>query len=212
MIALLTFAVGVTLVTLWLVKWRHSVSTPATKSITEAKFVTPGTTVPSDATDEYEVYSSLLGKRTKKVLIEDQTMGYPSDQSKAQIAAHEEWLAEYMPGLQQNTVTDYISKNKDSHHLENLFKLKVETLLVSPSEIKKVYEKHAGVPWQISDEYPGSEGVFTFSSVGFNSERTQALVHMGISCGWLCGEGNFYLLAKENGVWKVQKKIMTWIS
>ena len=42
------------------------------------------------------------------------------------------------------------------------------------------------------------------SHVGFNQEQTQAIIEIGYATGPKGGEGNYVLLAKENGVWKVR--------
>jgi hypothetical protein len=49
--------------------------------------------------------------------------------------------------------------------------------------------------------YPGSGGIIVFSPVGFNPERTRAIVYSGDGCGLLCGEWNFHLFQKINGSW-----------
>ncbi|MDT5122012.1 MAG: hypothetical protein QOC96_1494 [Acidobacteriota bacterium] len=213
-IALLTFIIGVTFVAVWLIKWRNPISTSVNPSATEAKAITSAATISPDTADDYAVYSTVLAEKryinehTKQVVIEDET----DDEKEISIALNKS-LNEIIPKAAQSTIADYISKNKEPQHLDNLFKLKVERVLVSASEIKEIFENHHIEGWKIiAERYPDSLGLITLSRIGFNPERTQALVHVGIGCGGSCGEGNFFLLAKESGVWKVQKKIMTWIS
>ena len=60
--------------------------------------------------------------------------------------------------------------------------------------------------------YPDSPGITTLSRVGFNRERTEALVYMGAQLHYLAGAGNLYRLEKQDGVWKIVEKVMLWIS
>ncbi len=47
-------------------------------------------------------------------------------------------------------------------------------------------------------------GEFSFSRIGFNSDRTEALVYYHVKAPWLDGELNA-LVRKENGVWRFIK-------
>ena len=40
------------------------------------------------------------------------------------------------------------------------------------------------------------------STVGFNQDRTRAVVFMGSPCGGLCGSWSYHLLEKVQGKWK----------
>jgi hypothetical protein len=51
-------------------------------------------------------------------------------------------------------------------------------------------------------QYPESGGIVEFSAVGFNADKTIAVVYMGRLCGPLCGMGAFYVLEKRDGKWK----------
>jgi hypothetical protein len=53
--------------------------------------------------------------------------------------------------------------------------------------------------------YPDSYGWMELSAVGFNPEKTVAVVYMGHSCGNLCAGGGFTVLRKEAGKWKPMK-------
>ncbi len=43
---------------------------------------------------------------------------------------------------------------------------------------------------------------FVLSAVGFNQDKTRAVVYMGIHCGSLCGHWSFHLLEKAGHTWK----------
>lgn len=55
---------------------------------------------------------------------------------------------------------------------------------------------------EVEERYPGSGGILPMSSVGFNKEKTCAIVYFGSSCGSLCGAWSFHLLEKVNGKWR----------
>jgi hypothetical protein len=50
------------------------------------------------------------------------------------------------------------------------------------------------------------------SRVGFNPEGNQALIYMEHGCGTLCATGNFILLQKGPGGWKITQRYTPWIS
>jgi hypothetical protein len=61
--------------------------------------------------------------------------------------------------------------------------------------------------------FPRSQGLVTFSRVGFNAARTQAVVLVTRGCGGLCGMGNVVLLDRDPaGRWRVVRSDMLWIS
>jgi hypothetical protein len=49
--------------------------------------------------------------------------------------------------------------------------------------------------------YPDSGGWIELSAVGFNVDKTVAVVYMGHHCGPLCGSGGFHVLEKKDGKW-----------
>ena len=55
--------------------------------------------------------------------------------------------------------------------------------------------------------FPDSRGFTMLSRIGFNTERTQALLYIGSRCGPGCGDIHFLLLEKTNGVWATKKEL-----
>jgi len=57
------------------------------------------------------------------------------------------------------------------------------------------------------DKYPKSSGrIIMLSRVGLNKKMDEALVYAWGYCGGECGGGGYYVLRKEDGVWKVTDK------
>jgi hypothetical protein len=167
--------------------------------------------------DEYSVYTSLLqqefiGKGTKEIVVRKQTAidNFSNDESLT-------YLTESLPSLAKETYEDFDSCNKKSTALTDKFNLKVKVNLVGEEIDRIFYESRQSNSkedgWEVfHKKYPTAGAIITLSRVGFNKDKSQALVFVAHSCGWLCGEGNYILLEKKDGVWKVEKKSMTWIS
>ena len=51
-----------------------------------------------------------------------------------------------------------------------------------------------------------------FSRAGLNAARDEALVSMSYYCGSLCAEGGVFLMVKEDGVWKVEQAVASWMA
>jgi hypothetical protein len=205
-IALLTFIIGVTLVAVWVVKWRNPVSTSVNPSLIEAKDKTSKAALSPETVDEYAVYSTVLtdpgyGYDRGKQIVVDQTMLVP-------VFADEKIVdvLKGTPELGQSIINDFLSKNKESHHLADLFRPQIKRILVSSDEIKGIFQKYHAQGWDVlRNKYPDTRCVMYLSRIGFNPERTQALVYVDG-----CNSGAVILLVKGNGVWKVQETILGW--
>lgn len=101
--------------------------------------------------------------------------------------------------------------NHSSLHLPPPCKFAPECTLVDIADIalqvksakawRKFMAKHANTP-----------GIIIVSRIGFNRDRDQAVMYSGMSCGELCGQGEFTWLTKHNGVWTVESSNVVWIS
>jgi hypothetical protein len=101
--------------------------------------------------------------------------------------------------------------NHSSLHLPSPCKLAPDCMLVNLADValevkdakawRKFMAKHANTP-----------GIIIVSRVGFNRERDQGVVYSGMSCGLLCGQGEFTWLTRHNGVWAVEASNVVWIS
>lgn len=150
-----------------------------------------------DNVDAYEVYSAILlsewparGAKTKTLVILTATKSYkmclvPEKESEELISP---------------AISDYVKLNEKTWLLQQQkFKLGTPPKLISPEELKTIFErgKWAGFYRQYED----SDGLIELSAVGFNSDKTVAVVYMGHSCGAMCGGGRFHVLQKKEGKW-----------
>lgn len=168
---------------------------------------------PIPEAERYNVYSAVLketfvDESTKLLVIEDKT----ADDFTADNEKHWEYLKAGLAPISQSTIDDFKSRNAQSFSLEDKFTLTIKTKLISKAEVDKLFGPGGGWWEAFYKSYPNSPGLITFSNVGFNSDGSQALLYIGHSCGGLCGTGHYVLLTKNNGAWKVEKKVMTWIS
>jgi hypothetical protein len=163
--------------------------------------------------EEYAAYAVLLKelfifKNTKRLVINKHTLldnmsiGVPKPTGE-------------FSALSRQTADDFTSRNKQAYELSDQFNLDVKITFITSGEIKKMFQKSFGNPdgWEtFHRRYPTANGMITLSRVGFNEDRSQALIFVGYGCGWLCGGGDYVLLKKKDGAWKIEAKSMTWVS
>lgn len=141
--------------------------------------------------DEYQVFSALIeevflrGKnRSIPVFIRDYT-DFPES-----IVSN---LSQSQEGQNQETLQDFKAKNSHEFKLERRFNFKADYILVN--------EKNN----------PGVEDIIGFSRVGFDANKTQALVHIDEIKRWYVSMGYLVHLEKKGDVWKVKGMEMTYI-
>ena len=173
--------------------------------------------------EEYAVYNAVIGDmfagskvtfdtqaEVKLLVINDHTtsnlflLGQSDETSST--------FRQELPLLVDETMNDYRTKNKGSEQLKPAFDLKIKYTLVEKQVIDLIF-KHGPDGWPaFYKKYPDSGGYLRLSRVGFNRKTVQALIYVEHGCGGLCGTGHYVFLVKGQEGWKVNKKIMAWIS
>jgi len=97
---------------------------------------------------------------------------------------------EFLKGF-GDVVEDYKKANASGKLLVRGFLMEKPYDLVPQKEIPAFYAR-----------YPRSQGYIHVSAVGFNSDKTKAMVYLGHWCGSLCGGGTYHLLEKIEGKWR----------
>lgn len=157
--------------------------------------------------EEYAVYSEILsGERYNSDII------VINDFTSQGLIADAENLNSKIPGLTQDTINDYQAKKVESRKLENSFTVSGKVVFLSEEEETQLFRNGLDGWNKFYKKYPEANGIITFSRVGFNKERTQALVYVGIGCGGLCGDGSFMFLEKINGKWSIRGNKNLWVS
>jgi hypothetical protein len=175
--------------------------------------------------DEYAVISAVIkgwdeperGKPEKParvLIIKDKTEAWESFGGDDNPDAFYEELKKSSDELLAETITDFRAKNKQAQRLKPRFDVKVKCVLVSAEEIDGFFRKEGVDGWKsFYEKYPKSGGFVSFSRVGFNPARTQALVYQSHSCGGLCGGGSYLLYTKRDGGWVEKGSVgPAWVS
>ena len=150
-----------------------------------------------DDQDAYAIYSRLLPSKqsygfAKGTLVIQQETGTPAkldDYCLAPEAAREF----------KDAIEDY-KRHTEPILLQRRFDIDKPYELVNTETIGTLIKDHK---WgDVYKRYPDSGGIIRVSTVGFNRQKTLAIVNTGSSCNDLCGSGSFHLFKKIDGKWK----------
>jgi hypothetical protein len=171
--------------------------------VTAACAQSPENLQPYDVKEGYLVYKAVLqlhmdlDQRGTMVIAEETSPGHPGI---------EECLAPGTAERFKEAITDYKQLSKFNWVLQNRFPVKRKYELVS---LKALFERGASANRTSNDSwrefyqrYPESGGIIDLSVVGFNDDKTLAVVYAGVSCGSLCGHWSWHLREKKDGTWK----------
>jgi len=165
--------------------------------------------------EEYAVYDAVieslfLPSGVEMIVIGDHTAAGISASPASQQDL--DYLKENMaPGLEAETLADFVAKNESSYLIEDHFSLEVPVVLLSNVQLEEFFSAEDG--WNtFYSQFPNSQGVMTLSRVGFSVSKEQALMYVGNQADFLAGEGNYVLLSMEGGEWKVEMTVLAWIS
>ena len=99
-------------------------------------------------------------------------------------------------------INNYREVNKRASILQRQFSFPFEYELVPSETIDSFFKSKGPGGWTgFYKRFPNSGGYVEMSAVGFNSDKTLALMYAGHSCGGLCGGGAYHLLKKVDGKW-----------
>ena len=149
--------------------------------------------------EAYRVYSVLLPREESygfakgTLVIQQDTVGKQ--------AMTEKCLTAEAAKKFKDAITDFDRVNSKRWVLQRHFEVEKPYELVTQDTIRLFFKGNGD--WNgFYDRYPGSGGYVILSAVGFDEDKTQAIVYTGSSCGGLCGRWSFHLLEKVDGKWK----------
>ncbi|MBX7254814.1 MAG: hypothetical protein K1Y02_00535 [Candidatus Hydrogenedentes bacterium] len=158
--------------------------------------------------DPYQVYAASLSQGlqiSNPLLLVQETETWKSSLS--------EEIRKQLAGLRQDTLEDFLLKNKESVTLTDTFPLKLNIVLIPNSQIKDLFQTHDKKAYDVlKGLYPGSIGFTRVSQVGFSKDGTQALLYGVGSRGPTGGGGGITLLDWDGEVWRVTADAQIWIS
>lgn len=146
---------------------------------------------PYEDAEAYKVYSALLPRSDYPLLIRKDTIGEKSCVSSVRAADKSAASA----------LDDYEKVNSTSWTLRDKFTLPKVPRLVSTDDLRAMDAEDR----KTGRVEPGSSQTrphFILSAVGFNPDKTIAVVWIYYTCGGLCGNGHLAVLRKADGVWK----------
>lgn len=114
--------------------------------------------------------------------------------------------------LQHSTLDAYRKVNAEPAFLRRSLQPSIEYQLATSAQLEPIFCYHCGFWPAYYKEFPGSQGLLTFSRVGFSGDGTQAFFYYNNRCGGLCGTGEYVLMNKRDGRWTIQQEIGMWVS
>jgi hypothetical protein len=113
----------------------------------------------------------------------------------------------------QEVVADYRRKNARVWTIQDRLRLDTPYEFVSKEALLATLGKQSN--WPAFDRlHPGSGGYLVFSAIGFNADRTRAMLQSTYTCGPKCANGGYSFLEKSDGRWTRTQPMSTcgWIS
>jgi hypothetical protein len=160
--------------------------------------------------DEYLVYSTLIEEMVgdaELIVIRDSTgLDFVDDISEAV-----EQIRKSTLGAGEGVLGDFRVKAAYPLQLENRFSFTGTIVLMSQEEFDSIF-MDGGVWDEFYERYPkSSNGIMTFSRVGFNSQLDEALVYVGIQAHFKDGAGYYVFLEKLRDGWTIGETTMAWV-
>ena len=121
------------------------------------------------------------------------------------------YLRENLEGLDEETLDDFLEKNREQHPIEPDLNPGGRLVCVGDEEFEYIFRDADG--WtRFRQEFPGSDGTLRFSRVGLDRGVTQAILYAGQQFDWEVGSGGFWLFSKLDGEWTEAATVGSWIS
>lgn len=165
--------------------------------------------------EEYQIYSLILNENFKgsnDLIVKQSTSG---SHSISFGNTYYEALKSENQNLDTTIFIDFDAKNKATYNLDNKFEGSTKPVkLISDEELKYIFDSQdLNKDWnEFYKRYSKSNSMIQFTRVGFNLDKSQAVVEVGNYYASLGADGFIVYLVKENNVWKIVKTINTWVS
>ncbi len=156
--------------------------------------------------DAYEIYSSIIAKewpiqkgKATNLVIQTETREFPgsvNDRKRCLIPSPQE------EPIYRRVIEAYHRINKTPLLLDRRFDFSIPYELVPKSSIDAIFANKGVDGWtDFYAKYPNSGGIVHMSAVGFNADKTFAIVYVGHACGGRCGGGKYHILKKRGNKW-----------
>jgi hypothetical protein len=175
--------------------------------------------------EDYEVYDAVIRAMFKdgitqfdmkakidQIVIRDRTFSKYARGDKKEDWEH---VKRGMRSLSEETISGYESARKNESELKAKLDIPYKYQLISDKQLVKVVP-HPNGPFEhwakFYKQYPNSAGYNSFSRVGYDKAKRNALVYFVNWCGSACGTGTYLLLEKGEHGWVVKETAGMWIS
>jgi len=141
----------------------------------------------------------------------------------SQVQSEEKWeksqihLRKELEGLRSDTLDSFARANAASLELHEILQSRHTLHFIKPDEKEALRSTRNSHEWdgghrKLMRKYPGVRETRSLSAPGVSSDGLQALVYATWFMGARVAEGNYYLLAWEDGQWRVVDRALAWIS
>lgn len=164
--------------------------------------------------DEYAVYSSFITQQfdNKSTII----ILWDTGENDVANSASKYIGNKKSPILQNDTYSNFIVQNQVNARFRLSYnKLPTNVQLVNRSVINEIFSDSLDLRKQWDNFYkrfPNAQGITSISRVGFNSNKSQALLYASTMKGYLWGSGDIYVFSKINGNWSLSDNRNIWLS
>jgi len=165
--------------------------------------------------ESLEIYSNLINefKQAKRIVITDYTSIGFTDLDRLNFEQLRKEFSEFKnQDLQEETFKDFKNQNINS---EKILKSEIpndKIVLISREEVDKIFKNNRKGWDNFYRKFPKSQGILTLSKIGFNENKTQAIVYYGNQSHYLAGIGYLAYYIKINDSWKLVGLSELWIS
>lgn len=166
---------------------------------------------PPITSEEYEIYSRLIDSlyitpNRPVVLIGEHTLTYSEDTSGININKIVPPKREYPL---DTLINDYQKKNINKYPIDLAkINIPIQKYLTSRQDMFKILnDNYTRLNRDQTINYREKIGIYWFSRIGFNRDRTKALLFVDYLCGAMCGWPSYYLLGKINDRWKIIEEL-----
>lgn len=153
---------------------------------------------PYEIDEAYQVFSAILPSEWPWRIANAKRLAIRSETSTYEMCLRPEKEYEAIIGP---AISDFVKQNQQAYLLQNKFHVEKPYDLIPASEYKSIFRNGLGGWSTFYKKYPDSGGSIELSAVGFNADKTIAVVYMGHSCGGLCGGGGFHVMQKKEEKW-----------
>ena len=169
--------------------------------------------------ESVEIYSNLINEfnHAKRIVISDSTSIDFTDLDRLNFEKLRKEFSEFEnelknQELQEETFKDFKNQNINS---EKILKSEIpndKIVLISSEEVDKIFKNNRKGWDHFYRKFPKSQGILTLSKIGFNENKTQAIVYYGNQSHYLAGIGYLAYYIKINDSWKLAGLSELWIS